>query len=146
MESDENVSADDSFETDKDEDYVCESEDQMPSTSEPMKNNISLSEDIIHTVEQKKQNSLELITVARKKKYNERHSPQNLNPSKMTELKLLEGITNKTLYPGPLPSGSNCKSANWDNGMQYVYFTDTNMPVINWFICSICGWTTNRSI
>lgn len=129
--SEENMSADNTFEAN-----ASQSEGQMPDTLGIMENDMNLPKSVDGEIIQ---NPSELSTPARKKTY----LPQNLNPTKMTEVKLLEGIANKTIYAGPPPPGSNCKSTNWDNGIQFVYFTATNMPVTNWFICSVCGWTTN---
>lgn len=89
---------------------------------------------------QKKEIVKKKIVVQRKRKV---PVEEVLNPYNLTELILFERITNGEIYAGPPPADRNCISPSWKAGMQFLYFTENDQEVTNWYICIHCMWTTN---
>lgn len=74
-----------------------------------------------------------------REKKKEIRKPENLNPLGMDEEKIPQGIVDGSIHVGPPPEGRSCNSPNWNQGMAFLFFSEDDEEVTNWYVCTICA-------
>lgn len=69
-----------------------------------------------------------------REKKKEIRKPENLNPLGMDEEKIPQGIVDGSIHVGPPPEGRSCNSPNWNQGMAFLFFSEDDEEVTNWYV------------
>lgn len=66
-----------------------------------------------------------------------------LNPLNLNKIDVSTMILNREIVIGPPPTGRGCSSDMWKRGLHFLFYSNNEKEVINFFYCDRCGEVMN---